>query len=229
MTAIRVSIYASDGVNLIANIPRRRNVKWQDEVNSPGSASFDIHLDDPVVQNHPGLLDEFNVVRFFQNGVARKAWIIEDMSPARVSSSGPSGRWATVSGRGPASALEAAVVYPEYGLRDLVSEDRAFNFASADGPWRNPAEWVTPAGATFLASATLRNHSPKDWPDPNAQWLWSTNPLLTAPAGPNWFRSTISLTENTPVVLYATADNQLEAIYIDGEVVQSSLDATIAW
>lgn len=227
-TYVRVAVYQSDATTLIANVPRRRNVKWQDEVNSPGSAQFDIRLDDDLLIAHPELVNKYNVVKYFVNGVAVKAWILEDVVPVRVTSGGDADRWVTISGRGAESALDAAVVYPEYGMRDYVSEDRAFNFASIDGVWRIASEWVTPVGYAWSADTTTRKTYPRDWPDPNAQWLWSSSPATSAPVGPNWFRSTFTVTDSVAVVVYATGDNMI-TLYLDGQLIADSGTTQIAW
>lgn len=222
---VLVQVYEEDATTLIANVPRRRNVQWLDELNGPGSAQFEIHLDDQLLLDHPGILDQFNVVKYSLNGDPIKAWIIEDVNPVPVGES--SDQWIRVSGRGASSVLEAAVVYPEYGLREYVTEDRSFNFANKDGVWRNPADWVTPVGVRWNLS-TSRPNRPSTWPDPLAYWLWSTNPDANSPAGRNWFRSSFTLTALTPAIIYATADNQF-VLYLDGVVVLSSGTSTGAF
>jgi hypothetical protein len=219
--SVRVAVYGEDATTFIANVPRRRNVKWLDEVNTAGTGSFDVHLDDQILVDHPDLLDENNVVRCWVGANLVKAFRIEDLSPVRLSSGEAADRWVTVSGRGPLADMDYAIVYPEYGLRPGVSEDRYFNFASVDGPWRVASEWTTPVGVAWTGMTGVRAGYPKGWPDASAQWLWSTSPLANAPAGVNWFRSTFALAANSNVIVYATADDAV-TVYIDGEIVITS-------
>lgn len=225
---LHVAIYEQDGVTLIAHVPRRRGVRWLDEVNTAGTAQFELHLGDAVLVANPSLLNQYNVVKFALNGTPIKAWLIEDVQPVRVATGEQADEWVTVTGRGVISALEAAVVYPEYGLRELVSEDRNFNFASRDGVWRNPGEWVAGVGVLWPSdTAPARAHHPTNWPDPLAYWIWSSDPLTNAPPGRNWLRSTFTLAATTPVIVYATADNVFQ-LYLDGELIIAS-DPSTEW
>lgn len=228
---INVSVYKPDATTLIANIPKKRGAKFQNEINAPGSASFDLPLDNFLVNDHPDLLDYFNVVKFKLNGIVVKSWIVEGIDITRVGQGGPADRWVTLSGRGPECGLEVAVVYPENGLRGDSPEDRLYNFTSADGAWLNPPDWATPVGVAWSAdTAPVRAGNPKAWAsvDPDAQWLWSVDPTSTPiPPGPNWFRATITLTDVTNVIVYASADNRFVG-YMDGELIVYDYD-NFAW
>lgn len=219
---IRIDIYKPDGVTRITTVPRRRGVSWLDEVNAPGTGSFEIHLHDELLSKYPDLLDQFNIVKVFVNGEPRKAWVIEDVNPTRVTSGDDSANWVKVSGRGIMALLENAVIYPEYGLREFVSEDRRFSFASAEGVWYNATEWVTPVAVKWTDDTTPRKGRPVGWPDPDAAWLWSSSSNLNAPPGRNWFRTVFDI-GGAPleVIVYATADNQFNA-FMDGELILSS-------
>lgn len=218
---MRIGVFEQDAVSIISMVPRRRGVQWLDEINASGSGQFEIHLDDPVLAEFPTLLDQFNVVKVYVNGVAIKAWIIEDVNPTRISGGEDADRWVQISGRGALSVLESAIVYPEYGIRELVSEDRNFNFASKDGDWRKPSEWVNSVGVAWTADTTARAKNPKDWPDPVAEWLWSSSPVVAAPPGRNWFRREFTLETLTNIVVFATCDNEFVG-YMDGEVILAS-------
>lgn len=225
---VRVSVYAPDAVTLIANVPRRRAVRWQDELNAPGSASFEIHLDDALLDEHPTLLDPFNIVKYYLNGIPIKAWQIEDLNRAETSAGEASDRWVTVSGRGALSLLETAIVYPEYGLTQLAGEDRHFDFSSKDGDWRNQTEWIRPVGYTWASDTGAKKGKPVGWPDASAYWIWATSPALTAVAGRCWFRATINLTVPTHVVMYIAADDAY-TLYVDGTAVKASNATKTAW
>lgn len=223
---VLVSVYKPDATTLIAHVPLRKGVQWLDEMNATGTGSFQIHLDDKLVADHPDLLDQFNIVKFSIKGRKVKAWIIEDVNPTRVSSGEAADRWVTVSGRGALAALESAVIYPEYGVRATSPEVRHFDFASKEGSWRVASEWFAPSGVLWTADTTARRTYPTGWPDPLAYWLWSSSPLATAPAGRNWFRASFTLTEKKTGLLYIAADN-VGSVYLDGQMVGSTED--IAW
>lgn len=225
---VRVAIYEPDGVTLIAYLPRRRAVKWQNELNAPGTASFEMHLDDEILDEHPTLLNPFNIVKYHLNGIGVKVWQIEDLNRVETSPGEAADRWVTVSGRGGMSLLETAIVYPEYGLTQLAGEDRHFDFSSRDGDWRNPTEWIKPIGYTWASDTTGKRGKPVGWPDPSAYWIWSTSPALTAPAGINWFRATINLTVATPVAMYIAVDDQY-TLYVDGLIVRASDPNKSSW
>lgn len=228
---VRVAIYEPDGLTFITNVPRRRNVKWQDEVNTAGSAGFDIPLDDPLLVTFPNLLDDYNIVKFYVGDNPVKSWIIESKQPVQAAQGEGADRWVTLTGRGLVAALEAVIVYPEYDLTETTSEDRHFNYASLDGEWRITSEWAIPTGVKW-SDSTQWAHTPPHWPDPDAYWVWyggaggALRPEDNHAPGTNWFRAIFTTTVRQDVRVYATADNQLDAVYIDGEVVLSSGPST---
>mgnify|MGYP000365487425 CR=1 FL=1 len=217
---VRVAVYTKTD-SFIANVPRRSGVQWLDELNAVGSGSFDLHLDDEILVQHPNLLAGTNVVRFFVGGVAVKAWLVESVLPAEVEENEDQ-RLVTVSGRGAGAAGQNAIVYPEYGLRLTISDLRAFDYSSKDGDWRLPAEWVVPAGVRQDQDTTARRGNPKLWPDPAAQWLWETDPTLSADPGYHWFRGTFTVpSPGANCRVFASFDNDGE-VRLDGEEIISS-------
>ncbi|MGZ4596280.1 MAG: hypothetical protein ACXV3V_05075 [Actinomycetes bacterium] len=218
MTSVRVTVY-DRSLAFIAHVPRRRNVKWQDELNTPGVGSFELQLDDAVLSAHPTLLDDFNVVQISINGTAVKSFVIEAKDRVNAGPGEGSDRWVTVSGRGVLCLLGNAVVYPEYPLRYNTADARSFDYGSKDGGWRVTSDWVTPAGVTQGSSSSIRGtRYPLYWPDHAAQWLWSSNPNAASAAGANYFRGSFTLSTATRVRIYAAGDNELE-LQLDGEVV----------
>lgn len=230
-TAVQVSIYAPDGVTLLANIPRRRNVQWLNELNSAGSAQFDMPLDDPLM-NVTGLLTFFNIVKFTLDGQGVKAWVIESVQPVQASQGEGGDRWITVTGRGIFSCLEAAVVYPENNtILQITQAGRNFNYASAPGEWYIDANWVSPTHDSQSADTFVQGYPNIDtagvkfvWPDPDADWLWypAGGGTELMPPGDAWFRTTWANTDPMDVKIYVTADNQLKSWYFDGQLMAAS-------
>lgn len=230
MTAIAVSVYQPDGTTFIANVPRRRGAQFLDELNGDGHGQFDIHLDDQTLAAHPTLLDGGNIVKMRPTGVAAPvfAWQIEDVTPAQIPQGERADRWASVQGRGVRTLLATGVLYPEHGLAADSADDRGFTAASDTGSWLISADWVTPHGVAQNADPTARGGYPVGWPDGTAQWIWSSDPTLTAAAGRNWFRSTFTLAAATNVGIYATGDNAM-SLSLNGDVVLETDDPTDPW
>jgi hypothetical protein len=216
---ISVDVFTPDGATLIAHVPRRTGVTWQEQLNDPGSGQFDLHLDDAVLAAHPTLLTEFNIVRFSQGATVVKAWQMEEFLPTRVGTAEVAARTVTVKGRGLSSLLDTAVVYPERGIvQNTTTDQRAFNFASKDGPWRVTADWFAPSAVLYTGDTTARMGFPADWPDPLASWIWSSDPNSTSPSGTNWFRSEFTLATAKDLSFFATADNSM-SLYLNGELI----------
>lgn len=225
MTGIAVSVYEPDGATLIAHVPHRRNVRFLHELNGDGNGGFDIHLDDALLVRKPALLDGGNIVKMRPTNVVAPVfgWQIEELTEARTTAGERADGFTSVKGRGLRTLFASATLDPEYGLAWNSADDRGFTAASADGPWRITADWAAPLGVAWSADPTARGGWPADWPDPTAQWLWSTDPTLSAAAGRNWFRSTFTLATDGNVGIFATADNVL-SLSIDGDVVLESPD-----
>jgi hypothetical protein len=223
VTAVDLSVYTPDGATLIAAVPRRDGVQWQDENNGVGAGQFRLHLDDALLSTYPSLLDPFNIVKVKPATEASwvYAWQLEELAPTQVSSEEKAGRWVTVSGRQVLSLLETAQVMGD-------GDHRTFDFSAMDLPgW--PADWSTPVGVAQSSDPTARGGAPVDWPDPTAQWLWSTDPTLSAPAERNWFRSDITVTVAQQVKVWASCDNSM-SLRIDGEpIITTDPTDLFAW
>jgi hypothetical protein len=222
VTAVAVSVYQPNGSTLIAGVPRRRGVKWTDELNGDGTGSFEIHLDDALLTTYPTLLSGGNIVKFSTGGTDRFAFQIESVTPALTTSEEKAGRFATVAGRGVRTLLATAALHPEYGITANSADDRGFTAASnVSGPWYVSADWITPVGVLWTAEATARATYPDGWVDPTAYWVWSTDPDATSAFGRNWFTSTFTLASAQPVSIYAAADDILQ-VSLDGDVILES-------
>jgi hypothetical protein len=224
VTSIRTSVYERDGATLIAHLPRRDQPQFLEELNGDGSGSFLIHLDDALLVTYPTLLDGDNVVKMTVTNAPSmepRGWIIEEAVPIRTGS-GRSGRTWAIKGRGMrARPLSRGVVYPERGLHATSGDTRAFDFSSADGPWRVTADWDVPIAVRWDLETTHRANHPSDWPDTNAYWIWSTNPEVAAAQGRNWFRTEITLGAGANVGVYAAGDNVM-SVRLDGEEILAS-------
>ncbi len=151
---VRVSVFEPDGTTLITHVNRRRDVRWTDELNAPGVGQITLYATDPLISPDITLADpnQFvkpvlaggNIVKIYVAGAPVKAWVMEEFNEIVLGSGEEAERAFQVSGRGIISLLDQAVIYPEYGLKASSSEDRIFNFSSADGVWRDVDAWEVP-------------------------------------------------------------------------------------
>lgn len=210
MTAVDVTVFKPDATTPIgAAVPRRDAVRWQDEQNGTSVGAFELHLDDQFLTDNPTLLDGLNIVKMRPltevagdplNPDPVYAWQIEEVSPVLVGPGENADRKVSVSGRHVRSLLEAAQVLGE-------GSQRGFDFSAVTGPWYVTSDWTVPNGVRQDADTTARANSPAGWPDGSAQWLWASDPLLSAPTGWNWFRSSFTLATQTDVKIWASFDN----------------------
>jgi len=219
VSGLEVLLYDTDGATPLGIIARRRGVSVSDDFNGTGGGSVTI----PVADAASIAFD--SVIKVSYAGTIVAAFVVESKQRDHVAADGT--RWVTLSGRGLMSWLEDCVVWPQGGVTYNYSPtDRPFNYAGINGHWYNLVTWARPLG--FKQSATssgdYRYKAPKGWPDPNAYWMWATNPAATVSAGAkNWFRTTFTLTEGRKLRFYATADNYFN-LYLDGALILSTSD-----
>lgn len=233
MTSIDCSVYQRDATTLITPLPQQLGRDLLVENNGDGSGSFQLALTDTLLTTYPTLLAGDNVVKMRVTNAPSMApvgWIIEEAVPVRVTSSGRAGRVWNVKGRGMrARPFSGGVIYPEQGLHATSGDNRAFDFSSADGPWRISGDWVAPLGVRWDLETTHRALHPVDWPDTNAYWIWSTDPEVASAQGRNWFRSTITLAAGANVAFFVAADNVFSLRVNGEEVLASDFIDPYAW
>jgi hypothetical protein len=215
--SLSLSVYDPTNTTLIGALTNVLDAEFVDEYNTPGYGRATVILG----STEAGLLEQDRVVRVTYEGAARFAWVVEKLERSVVTDGNQ--RTVTASGPGLLSWLADALVFPQGGLRETSSENRPFNYASEDGPWTSSGNFTAPVGVRYRDDTTPRRGLPANWPDDNAQWIWSTDPnSQTVPEGTvNFFRSTFTLSESTRVRFFATADNHFD-MYLDGSLVMSS-------
>jgi hypothetical protein len=195
VSGLRYRVFDPTNTTFLGELVTPSEGQFVDEYNGAGYGTVRVLLDSPDA----ALLVRDNVVRVQYENATRFAWIVEKLDRTLSDSSGQ--RLLTVAGRGLLAWLEDAVVFPQGGLRETSSEDRPFNYAAEDGPWKNSVTFAAPVGVRWRDDTTPRKGLPTNWPDADAQWIWSTNPNSeTVPEGTvNYFRSTFTLTESTRI------------------------------
>ncbi len=131
-TGIRVEIYDRDNpATLLDVLSDTRNREWLEDLNDPGSGSFEIHDLDPKLIADPTLLTYGNVARFYLNGVLRFGIRIEGIDRVQADpETDDAGRWLKVSGRGVIGILEDGIVYPAGGVGGAPDPRPYVNVAS---------------------------------------------------------------------------------------------------
>lgn len=214
---LRVSVYTADRT-IIAHLPDRKGVQGLVERNGLGSGAIEIHQYADTLLTHPDLWDDNNQVTVWLGAVPILTWIMEEWA---YSTNDDGSRSFNRVGRGNLSVLENAILYPEQALRRNTSDDRYFNFGSADGPWRKPAEWRTPRGVKYRKSH--RFAKPFGWPDNRCQWIWWKSPERASKIGPAYFRAEFTLDERTRVRFWLAGDDNA-LLMLDGEPILRQKD-----
>ncbi|QOP66169.1 minor tail protein [Arthrobacter phage DanielleIgnace] len=216
---IELAVFNPLGTTMIDYVPRRWDPTFLEEMNRDGGGSFRIRADDSRLTDYPDFLLEGNMVRMTVDGGFPMWWEIAKKKNVIVSDGEYSGEWIEVSGPGVRSWMNHAVVYPEYGLVKNPG-DRAFNFASKQGSWYNPAQWVAPTVKEYAWTGGANWAGLKEWPkNMSAQWIWNSS-VTNAPKGDVYVRHEFSLQSTKKVRLYASADD-IAVFLMDGARVLS--------
>lgn len=215
--SLTFTVYDPTNTTLVGTIANPIDGECVEEYNEPGFGSVTVILGSADAD----LLTQDRVVRVEYEGAPRFAFVVETLDRTLVSQDNQ--RLVVASGRGLLAWLEDALVFPQGGLREVAVNERPFNYAAAEGPWKNSVTWSAPVGVRWRQDTTPRAGLPANWPDAEAQWIWSTDPTnKTVPEGTvNYFRSTFTLNQSRRVRFFATADNFFD-MYLDGQLVMSS-------
>lgn len=216
---LTLTVFDPTNTTQLGTLSQVLSSEFSDEFNATGYGSVQVPLSSSADK---ALLVKDNVVRVTYQGSVRFAWFIEVLERDLAVGSGQ--QTITASGRGLLAWLDDAVVYPQGGLSDFSSDQRPFNYASADGAWKADYTWSTPQALTWKSDTTVREQLPTKWRgiDPNAAWIWSTNPATGVQRGTvNWFRGTFTLSTSTLVSMWASFDNFGE-VWLDGTKVMDS-------
>lgn len=225
-------VYAFDDPTQVLDIvPRRFELKTLDELRGPGGGSFRIMRDDAKLTETPSLLDFRNVCKVVLDRKVVGGFLIQSLKTDFVNRDEKSGEFWEVSGGGLREWFHDAVVEPYGGVKSDSQSTRVFSFASEQGDWYIPADWVAPVDIQQYDLDPNFNPfgtAPAEWPDaPNAHWIWGVannavdNP---APEGINYFRYEFDIdpvlgTKNYSV--FAAAKDHFD-VYMDGQSIIES-------
>jgi len=214
-------------VPVVAELTGAFDRQWQDEMNSPGTASMSLGNEDPwATEIQPG-----DVIRFEVDGFAVFAWIVREIEHVKIARGEEHEQITTYSGEGLLSILSEAVVYPANSLDALprgpegmsmrpIEDKRYFSWQSNayDDSWWTTAKLYAqywpgqddtppgePEGNGMFAGCTV-------WPLPGC-WRITTNQgdYWLAPGGWCYFRHLIWLGDDDPtreIIVYGLADDE---------------------
>jgi hypothetical protein len=219
VTHLRLDVYDPMNQTYQGTLSQSLTSEFVDEFNQPGFGTVTV----PLFSADADLLVKDAVVRVIYQDDVRFAWFVETRERDLANSSGQ--MTLTASGRGLLAWLEDAVVYPLGGLADFLAPDRPFNWASGPGGgWRGSGNYQAALGVQWRNDSTARAKLPIRWKDPQAQWIWRTNPEAAVQRGTvNWFYRDFTLTEPKRIKFFASCDNQMD-VFLDGQQIMSSSD-----
>lgn len=236
-TGLELSVYSyEDPFTRLDVIPRRTELRGLDEVGGPGGGSFRIFRNDPKLTETPRLLDYRNIYKCSLDGKVVSAFVGTQKKSDFISKNERAGEYWEISGEGLRSWFRDAVVEPYGGIRQGSQDQRVFSFASEQGSWYNPADWVTP---TLIQKHNLDpnlgpfNTAPAEWPDaPNAYWIWGEpNTGSPAPEGISYFRyefDVSGLSGSEPYAFFAAGKDHFE-VFLDGQrIIEAKEDDAYA-
>lgn len=217
---LELEIYKREAPTVRADtLPFRMNPAIMEEVRGNGAGRFDISKFDPKLLKDPALLNDKNIVKFRAGGKIVNAFVIQNKDEETVGSGEDSDRIIKCSGEGLRTWFRDAILYPMTGTFQKESGDtRYFSFASEQGQWYNPAQWITPLNVEKWNSQGEHGAFPASWPDvPNAWWIWST-PASPAPLGTSYIRYEFDLASPATVAVFMAADDYAHA-FMDAELI----------
>jgi hypothetical protein len=215
---LRLDVYDATNATYQGTLTAALSSEFVDEYNAPGAGTVTVPLDSADA----ALLVKDAVVRVIYRDDVRFAWFVETRE--RTIADNGNQYTLTASGRGLIAFLEDAIIYPQGGLADFLAPDRPFNYASGPGDWRSSGNYQAALGVQWKDDTTSRDGLPVRWKDPQAQWIWRTNPSTIVQRGTvNWLYRDFTLTEGKRIKFYASCDNAMD-VYLDGQQIMSSSD-----
>lgn len=224
-----------DPFTVLDVVPRRTAPSFLDEIGGPGGGSFQIFRSDDKLVETPTLLDYRNVFKCVLDGQVVGAFINTAKNSDYINPNERSGEFWSLAGEGLRGWFHDAVVEPYGGVRTDSYSSRVFSFASEQGSWYKPADWLTPK---IIQKHNLDPNpgpfgtAPAEWPDaPDANWIWGTTDTAPAPEGINYFRYEFDITGLSAPASYSmfASGKDVFDVYIDGQLaIEAREDASYA-
>lgn len=247
---VYVELREHDGT-LVAALPNAYGVNWTDPHNEVGAGGFSLPDDDPLGAE---LTVNRDIWCYYKNVLAYHVVINKPPRRLRYSDQNESGEFYTVTGDAVLSEMAYAKILPFRDPDDplpFMPQHRLYNFASPDfvyelggsGYWNKCIQFLRADEIDPIRKAQIEYHgvyggdledeieyldapAPLGWKVPTAYWIW--------PDADNWqvgfafFRSTLTLSEQTDVVFDMTADNYY-TFYLDGHPLIGENEVIDCW
>lgn len=228
-TGLELTVYSyEDPFTAIDVIPRRTQLKALDEIGGPGGGSFRIFRNDEKLTETPNLLEYDNIFKIALDGKVVGAFIKGSETIDFIDPDERSGEYIESSGEGLRGWFHGAVVEPYGGIRSDSQDSRVFSFASEQGSWYNPDEWVAPVSIQAYnmdPNDGPFGTAPAEWPDaPSAYWIWGeAHDGETDPAteGLNFFRHEFEVsgvTGSESYSVFVAAKDHFQ-VFMDGQQI----------
>jgi hypothetical protein len=221
---VELRVYDRDGTTLRDTIGAT-GCSFTDPLGEIGSASLSVPLVQAVMAADPALLTN-GIIKVATNLTGTSTltevfgFLSEGGTLTLISDAEDAGKERALQCRGLLALLDDWVVYPETGIHAHSADQRTFGWMSkASDRWFDETQWTGSIRATKwkdIGSGADRYHRPRGWQDPNASWVDAGNNKEK-----QYFRTTVTVDADTPVKVFASADERLE-VYLDSELIISS-------
>lgn len=172
-----------------------------------------------VQADHPGA-DELvpgRVLRVTEGNVTRAPFTITRRKRVHLSDKGHIGETVTVTGKTLLDRWRKSLVEPWVGPnRRPIGRERIWDVTS---PTFDDSSWISAFDQTREYAATQGMTIPRAWIDPFAKWIWCKPDNAAQPVGRVPFRRHFTLSEETLVVFFYSADNDFR-VCVDGVELQ---------
>jgi len=200
---------------------------WIEQLNDPGSGQLSLAASDPWA----AAITDDAIVECHLDDLFCFEWVIQRRKHVTIAEGEEEAELAVFTGKGRATVLERAVVYPEGGAgRPQTPDTRQFDYSSID---YDDSSWqfaqtiqigTAPSGGPWP-------YRPDGLPDPLAHWVWAPGYVpATTPIGHAYFRKVVTLPTPGGTLptkrysIYATGDNAIRVV-VDGlEVIGDHTD-----
>lgn len=238
-------LWSRDG-EYISGLGTQSGVRFQDTLSDTGSGSLAIQLDDAEA----ALLKPGTEIRCFLFGELVFTWeVLQNPRISLIGAGEESAQTKQASGRGRASLLDRAKVYPVRGTTNTVNaQHRLYTFASPDFPnastWGNAFEIVRSGTLYDLRAVpieytvtdlvtqetavveTVLVPAPNGWPVPDAMWIWGQ--ADTEVVGKCYFRKEFFIGSEINIAIIASGDNYF-TLYLDGTPIIGENELMHSW
>lgn len=213
-------VYDRDGTTLRDTVIAT-GLSWLDPISEVGSATLTAPILQAAYEADPLLLED-GIVKVALDLVPGDplvevfAFLCEGGEFAVVTEKDAAGWERSLQCRGLLALFDDWIVYPEIGLTATAADQRTFGWMSgASDRWFDEDAWSATIEAkqwSDYAAGSDRYQLPKGWPDPNAYWVKANSSLK------QYFRREITVSEDTPVKVYVSADENLR-VFLDSELI----------